>query len=80
MFPRQPFEARLGYSFLAAGLTHVYVKFVLLIVVGVSEDFQSIELRLLAHFSEDSNLLHVINTEETTHDVFTRLASQWLVG
>ncbi|XP_062508647.1 DNA polymerase nu-like isoform X2 [Corticium candelabrum] len=59
VFPRQPFEARLGYSFLAA-------------------DFQSIELRLLAHFSEDSNLLHVINTEETTHDVFTRLASQWL--
>ena len=38
-------------------------------------DFQSIELRLLAHFSEDPLLLRIFN--ESEDDIFVQLASIW---
>lgn len=39
------------------------------------QDFQSIELRLLAHFSEDPLLLQIFNRSED--DIFLQLASLW---
>ncbi|XP_075050309.1 DNA polymerase nu isoform X3 [Mixophyes fleayi] len=42
----------------------------------LAADFSQIELRLLAHFSSDPELLQLFNEMETT-DIFTNLASQW---
>jgi len=39
-------------------------------------DFQSIELRLLSHLSEDPSLIQIFNNKQCS-DVFTTLASQW---
>ena len=39
-------------------------------------DFQSIELRLLSHLSEDPSLVQIFNDKQCA-DVFTTLASQW---
>ncbi len=41
-------------------------------------DFKSIELRLVAHFSEDKLLLSILNSKKTP-DVFVHLASAWYV-
>ncbi|XP_022797003.1 DNA polymerase nu-like [Stylophora pistillata] len=43
----------------------------------LAADFQSIELRLLSHLSEDPSLVQIFNDKQCT-DVFTTLASQWL--
>ncbi|CAH3015499.1 unnamed protein product, partial [Porites evermanni] len=43
----------------------------------LAADFQSIELRLLSHVSEDPSLLHIFNDKDNA-DVFTTLTSQWL--
>ncbi|KAJ7378864.1 hypothetical protein OS493_020466 [Desmophyllum pertusum] len=43
----------------------------------LAADFQSIELRLLSHLSEDPSLIHIFNDKQCA-DVFTTLASQWL--
>ncbi|XP_028518667.1 DNA polymerase nu-like [Exaiptasia diaphana] len=43
----------------------------------LAADFQSIELRLLAHLSNDIALLKVFN-EKNSSDVFITLTSQWL--
>lgn len=42
----------------------------------VHTDFKSIELRLVAHFSQDHLLLSILNSN-TTPDVFVHLASEW---
>ncbi|XP_063780798.1 DNA polymerase nu isoform X2 [Pseudophryne corroboree] len=42
----------------------------------LAADFSQIELRLLAHFSSDPELLQLFNKMETT-DIFTSMASQW---
>lgn len=42
----------------------------------LAADFQSIELRLLSHVSEDPSLLHIFNDQENA-DVFTTLTSHW---
>ncbi|XP_068132131.1 DNA polymerase nu [Hyperolius riggenbachi] len=42
----------------------------------LAADFSQIELRLLAHFSSDSELLKLFHEAEET-DIFTNLASQW---
>ncbi|XP_078534729.1 DNA polymerase nu [Lissotriton helveticus] len=42
----------------------------------LAADFSQIELRILAHFSSDPELLALFNEHDTT-DVFTTLASQW---
>ncbi|XP_046849955.1 DNA polymerase nu-like [Xenia sp. Carnegie-2017] len=42
----------------------------------ISSDFQSIELRLLTHFSKDPSLLRIFN--ECSSDVFVHLAATWL--
>jgi DNA polymerase I-like protein with 3'-5' exonuclease and polymerase domains len=39
--------------------------------VLISADFRQLELRILAHFSQDSKLISLINSEE---DVFVRIA------
>jgi len=39
-------------------------------------DFKSIELRLLAHLSEDPVLIDILNSQHSC-DVFTLLASEW---
>ena len=39
-------------------------------------DFKSIELRLLAHLSEDPVLIDILNSQQSC-DVFTLLASEW---
>ncbi|CAH3139547.1 unnamed protein product [Pocillopora meandrina] len=43
----------------------------------LTADFQSIELRLLSHLSEDPSLVQIFNDKQCA-DVFTTLASQWL--
>ncbi|CAH1258668.1 POLN [Branchiostoma lanceolatum] len=43
----------------------------------LAADFQSIEFRLLAHFSKDPSLLKVFQGDGTK-DVFVELASQWM--
>ncbi|KAL9982361.1 hypothetical protein ACROYT_G004393 [Oculina patagonica] len=43
----------------------------------LAADFQSIELRLLSHLSEDPSLIQIFNDKHCT-DVFSTLASQWL--
>ncbi|XP_038071187.1 DNA polymerase nu-like [Patiria miniata] len=43
----------------------------------VAADFQSIELRLLAHLSHDPVLVRAFNKQDCT-DIFVELASQWL--
>jgi DNA polymerase nu len=43
----------------------------------VAADFKSIELRLLAHLSEDPDLLKVMNDPKAS-DIFTLLTSEWL--
>ncbi|XP_071828448.1 DNA polymerase nu-like [Apostichopus japonicus] len=43
----------------------------------ISADFQSIELRLLAHYSDDDLLLGLFKDEEQT-DIFIQMTSQWL--
>ncbi|XP_066024772.1 DNA polymerase nu-like isoform X3 [Pocillopora verrucosa] len=43
----------------------------------LTADFQSIELRLLSHLSEDPSLVQIFNDKQC-EDVFTTLASQWL--
>lgn len=43
----------------------------------LAADFQSIELRLLSHLSEDPSLIQIFNDKQCA-DVFTTLASQWL--
>ncbi|RMX47437.1 hypothetical protein pdam_00002160 [Pocillopora damicornis] len=42
----------------------------------LTADFQSIELRLLSHLSEDPSLVQIFNDKQCA-DVFTTLASQW---
>ncbi|KAI8485939.1 hypothetical protein Bbelb_362600 [Branchiostoma belcheri] len=42
-----------------------------------AEDFQSIEFRLLAHFSKDPSLLKVFQGDDKK-DVFVELTSQWM--
>ncbi|OCT99253.1 hypothetical protein XELAEV_18005040mg, partial [Xenopus laevis] len=42
----------------------------------LAADFSQIELRLMAHFSSDPELLRLFDKPETI-DVFTKLASQW---
>ena len=39
-------------------------------------DFQQIELRLLAHLSNDPDLLRLF-TQNNDQDVFTQLTAQW---
>ncbi len=47
-------------------------------VICCLADFKSIELRLVAHFSEDKLLLSILNSKKTP-DVFVHLASAWYV-
>ncbi|KAM8940344.1 DNA polymerase nu [Pelodytes ibericus] len=42
----------------------------------LAADFSQVELRLMAHFSSDPELLKLFQETEST-DVFTKLASQW---
>ena len=42
-------------------------------------DFRSIELRLLAHLSDDPVLLNTLNSRQSS-DVFILLASEWYVA
>ena len=44
----------------------------------VHTDFQQIELRLLAHLSQDPCLLRVFHRDDS-HDIFIQLTSQWYV-
>ena len=45
--------------------------------VLVSADYCQLELRILAHLSEDSELLRVLNGESGICDVFTAIAAKW---
>lgn len=44
----------------------------------VSADFCQLELRLMAHFSEDTALICMLN--DPVWDPFVKLASRWKVG
>ena len=76
---REAVESRSGYTFIAAGTVCtccVYRHKTLKMLLAVSTDFRSIELRLVAHFSGDSLLMSVLKSRKTP-DVFVHLASEW---
>ncbi|CAG05770.1 unnamed protein product, partial [Tetraodon nigroviridis] len=80
--PREMFIPQEGWTFVAAGKEEVVVKVhpreMFIPQEGwtfVAADFCQVELRLLAHFSSDPELLRIFNHPQS--DVFTMLASQW---
>ena len=80
--PRKAFKSRTGWSFLSSGKIYLRLENItqpniqhFVILLAFVSDFQSVELRLLAHFSEDPLLLRIFN--ESEDDIFVQLASIW---
>ena len=73
---REAIYSRSQTSFMALGkyLNNILLYYYCLIYIVT--DFKSIELRLLAHLSQDKALLSVLISNEC-NDVFKLLASQW---
>ena len=80
---REAVESRPGFTYLAAGKRYylLQVNHCMYVSCAVAfimcKDFKSIELRFVAHLSQDPRLLALLNTKENSTDVFTLLASKW---